>query len=542
MERDLGALRLPRWGRVAAGDDVVSWTVLDPAGERVEPIAGFLRDLVARDASAATVRSYSYDLLRWWRWLRVVGVEWDRASSAEVRELVLWLQQARKPIAAARRASMSTAGTINPVTRKQHPGDGYGARTVRHSNAVLRAFYEYWIAQDAGPVLNPVPREREWGGTRANAHHNPLEPFAPRGRLRYNPRLPKQRPRTIPDQQWAALFAAMRSDRDRAILAMAVSSGARAGELLGIRGGDLDWGEQLIRVHRKGTRAEQWLPVSAESFVWLRLYLDQIDGVGMDEPVWQTLRRRSPVIDPGQAARSATAGAGSSTRPGPGGGDGSALESAGGRGGSNAASGAAVAMGPSTSAGPVPCQDHAIEHPPVGSVPAAPTGLSPRSPVLLPAGLVRRPLTYDALRAVLRRANAVLGANWSMHDLRHTCALRMVRDQALSLRDVQVMLGHAHLATTQLYLQDDDHAVIGRVQAHLATLRAARGQPGPPRDVETVDTPVVVALGSGGYAPEDMAVLFPSAAGASVSAASIPPAPPPFPTGSGGGRREGGET
>jgi len=35
------------------------------------------------------------------------------------------------------------------------------------------------------------------------------------------------------------------------------------------------------------------------------------------------------------------------------------------------------------------------------------------------------PLTYDALRAVLRRANDHLGANWTMHDLRHTCALRI---------------------------------------------------------------------------------------------------------------------
>jgi Quinolinate synthetase A protein/Phage integrase family len=141
-------------------------------------------------------------------------------------------------------------------------------------------------------VLNPVPREREWGSTRPHAHHNPLQPFAPRGRLRYNPRLPRLRPRALPEAEWSALFSALRSDRDRAILAMALSSGARAGELLGIRGGDLDWGEQLVRVRRKGTRAQQWLPVSAESLVWLRLYLDQIGGVSVDEPVWQTMRRR----------------------------------------------------------------------------------------------------------------------------------------------------------------------------------------------------------------------------------------------------------
>ncbi|MGW1287466.1 tyrosine-type recombinase/integrase [Streptomyces sp. NPDC002586] len=57
----------------------------------------------------------------------------------------------------------------------------------------------------------------------------------------------------------------------------------------------------------------------------------------------------------------------------------------------------------------------------------------------------RRPLNYDALRAVLRRVNDALGTNWTMHDLRHTCARRMLRDRNLSLRDIQTILGHACL-------------------------------------------------------------------------------------------------
>ena len=85
----------------------------------------------------------------------------------------------------------------------------------------------------------------------------------------------------------------MRSNRDRAILALAISTAARASELLGMRGGDLDWGDQLIRVRRKGTGAEQWLPASPEAFVWLRLYLAEIGELAADEPVWWTLRRRA---------------------------------------------------------------------------------------------------------------------------------------------------------------------------------------------------------------------------------------------------------
>jgi integrase len=85
-------------------------------------------------------------------------------------------------------------------------------------------------------------------------------------------------------------------------------------------------------------------------------------------------------------------------------------------------------------------------------------------------------LNYEALRAVFRRANALLGTNWTMHDLRHTSALRMSRDPSLQLTDVQRILGHAHLSTTGVYLLADDTDVIHRVAAHLAE-RAQRPAP-----------------------------------------------------------------
>lgn len=91
--------------------------------------------------------------------------------------------------------------------------------------------------------------------------------------------------------------------------------------------------------------------------------------------------------------------------------------------------------------------------------------------------LRRQPMTYEALRAVLRRANEGLGTNWSMHDLRHTCALRMLHDKNLNLRDVQVILGHAHLTTTQVYLEEDDDEVIRRVHQHVTAKDVPAPQP-----------------------------------------------------------------
>jgi integrase/recombinase XerD len=372
-QRSLETIRLPLWGRVAASDGATPWLLLDGLGQKLEPVEEFLTDLAARGRSAGSVRSYALALLRWWRFLVAVGVAWDRATATEVRDFVLWLQRAAKPVAARRTASRATAGQVNSVTRKRNLGDGYGPATIRHSNAVLRTFYDYWLERGAGPLTNPVVVERP-RGSRANAHHNPLTPFREEGRLRYNPRLPKRKPRCMADDLWDALFAAMGCNRDRAILALAVSTGCRAAELLGMRGADIDWGDQLIRVVRKGTRVEQWLPASPDAFVWLRLYFSDVGGiVGAGDVVWRTVNRR---------------------------------------------------------------------------------------------GDVHLPLSYDTLRAVFRRANAKLGTNWTIHDLRHTCAIRMVRDRRLTLRDVQTILGHAHVSTTQIYLEEDDDEVFARVREH----------------------------------------------------------------------------
>ena len=94
---------------------------------------------------------------------------------------------------------------------------------------------------------------------------------------------------------------------------------------------------------------------------------------------------------------------------------------------------------------------------------------------LVPAGrdeplwwTLRRPfraLSYDAARVMFTRADAALGANWSLHDLRHTAAYRMARDPQVPLCDVQWVLGHAHLSTTQRYLNPLTEDVIDGVLA-----------------------------------------------------------------------------
>ena len=85
-----------------------------------------------------------------------------------------------------------------------------------------------------------------------------------------------------------------------------------------------------------------------------------------------------------------------------------------------------------------------------------------------------RPLTYHAHR-MFEQAVARAGGTATLHPLRHTAAHRIAEDPALPLTDVQSVLGHALLSTTQIYLTPRKE-VIRRILAHHAdkTRQAAR--------------------------------------------------------------------
>jgi site-specific recombinase XerC len=369
--RDLAELVVPAVGVVAeTGDPWEPYRLIDATGESVEAVSAFLRDLQAAGRSAATQRSYAMDLLRWFRFLWTVEVSWRQATRVEARDFCRWLALCEKP---ARGRGSARAGTRNPVTGKSSPAATYAPATRAHCETVVRGFYDFHQEAGSGPIVNPFPLVGDRREQRAHAHHNPMEPWRHERSGRYRPRLTQRVPRSIPDDRFNQLFAELGSHRDRALVSLWVSTGARAAELLGARCGDVDAGQQLVTVIRKGSRATQQLPASPDAFVWLRLYqctLDTSQPTGRDDPLWWTLRRPW------------------------------------------------------------------------------------------------RPLTYHAARAMFNRANQVLGANWSLHDLRHTAAYRMARDPQMPLSDVQWVLGHAHPSTTQLYLTPVPSEVIATVLAH----------------------------------------------------------------------------
>lgn len=258
---------------------------------------------------------------------------------------------------------------MNPRTGKTEPSEGYAPATIGHALTVVFGFYDFHLYFGRGPVVNPVPESK--ARRLALAHRSPLEPVKPHRRARLRPKVSVRHPRAMPDALFDELFARMRNDRDRALLAFYVSSGARASELLGVRAEDVDWANQRIWVVSKGSRLRQPIPASPESFVYLARYLDAgLPPAGT--PLWRTLRGKP------------------------------------------------------------------------------------------------RPLSYWAMRQVLERANAHLGTNWTLHDLRHTAAARLASDPQITLPEVQTIMRHAHLTTTELYTVPRLEDLMAKLAEHYA--------------------------------------------------------------------------
>jgi len=66
----------------------------------VNAVSVWFAELQAAGRSAATVRPYGMDLLRWSRFLWAADVAWDPATRTEARDLSRWLQVAGRPVSA----------------------------------------------------------------------------------------------------------------------------------------------------------------------------------------------------------------------------------------------------------------------------------------------------------------------------------------------------------------------------------------------------------------------------------------------------------
>jgi integrase len=88
-----------------------------------------------------------------------------------------------------------------------------------------------------------------------------------------------------------------------------------------------------------------------------------------------------------------------------------------------------------------------------------------------------RPLSYWAMRRIMQRANALLGTNWTLHDLRHTAAFRMANSGKLTPVEVQAIMRHASIQTTSRYLTARVEEIFDKLTEHYNTPRPQTSYP-----------------------------------------------------------------
>jgi site-specific recombinase XerD len=193
-----------------------------------------------------TVRAYAHDLKTFFS---VVGKDPVEVRAKDVFGFIAAQQKAR-------------AGAEN-VARISDGGSGLSAATVRRRLAAVSAFYGYLVARgDAGVEVNPVPRGLPTRRRRRDGRGLPLV----RGVRRL--------PRILEPDEVAALMAALRTERDRAMVQAMVLGGLRRCEVLGLRLEDLRLGEWRVFIADGKGGHQRLVPLSPSFFATVAAYMN----------------------------------------------------------------------------------------------------------------------------------------------------------------------------------------------------------------------------------------------------------------------------
>jgi integrase len=228
---------VPRMERVMDGRELRSITLGHPL------LDAYLEFVGARGA-VNTWLATGYDLKVFFA---VVGKEPAEVSAVDV---FAFLAEQRAP----RREN---------VVRIDDGEAGLSARTIARRLSSVAGLFEYLIVRgDAGVERNPVPRGL--AGRRAGQRG--------RGGVRLV-RRPKTLPRVLSPVEANSLLGALRTERDRAIVLGMLLAGLRRCEVLGLRLGDVNPGEQRLFVASGKGGRERVVSVSGRFFEALGGYL-----------------------------------------------------------------------------------------------------------------------------------------------------------------------------------------------------------------------------------------------------------------------------
>lgn len=208
-------------------------------------VDGFLEFLGAR-ARPNTVRAYAHDLKVFFS---VVGKDPIEIVPSDVMAFITAQRRGR-------------AGVEN-VVRIADGSAGLAAATIKRRLAAVSALYGYLIVMGVVAV-NPVPRGMP---TRRARRSGSMGVPLVRGVRRL--------PRIMDPDDVVVLLAALRTDRDRAIVQAMLLSGLRRSEVLGLRLEDLRLGEWRVFIADGKGGHERLVPMSATFFATVAEYLNR---------------------------------------------------------------------------------------------------------------------------------------------------------------------------------------------------------------------------------------------------------------------------
>ena len=228
---------------------------------------------VAARARANTLLATTYDLKVFFS---VVGKE---PAEVTTRDVMAFLRDQRAP----RRGP--------GVVRIEDGEAGLSARTVKRRLSSVAGLFSYLIARgDAGITTSPVP------------HGLSTRNSALRGRGVPLIRTPRTLPRVLNPAEVDAFIAALRTDRDRAMVQAMLLGALRRSEVLGLRLDDIRVGERRVFIADGKGGHQRLVPVSSTFFATLADYLRQERPATTNSKVFLVLkgpRRGQPLTSAG---------------------------------------------------------------------------------------------------------------------------------------------------------------------------------------------------------------------------------------------------
>ena len=203
-----------------------------------------------------TVRAYAHDLKTFFS---VVTKDPVEVQAADVIEFVNAQRRGR--------------ADAENVVRIADGEVGLSSSTIRRRLAAVSAFYGYLVVRgDTGVDANPVPRGLP---TRRQRRDGATQPLV---------RAVRRLPRILEPEEVGGLMAALRTQRDRAMVQAMVLGGLRRCEVLGLRLEDLHLGEWRVLVSEGKGGHQRLVPLSPSFFTTLAAYMnsERPSGVGTD--------------------------------------------------------------------------------------------------------------------------------------------------------------------------------------------------------------------------------------------------------------------